>query len=162
GCTLLVLALGNGLFGYSLLDDQLSGTGLRIVYSIALSIPLVGTWITSLLFGGEFPGPDIIKRLYVLHLLLIPALITGRRAALRAAHPAPPGARGGAARGPPWPRRPAQAHAGPGAGPPGGQRRRRAAVADLRRQGDRAVLPHLGGARRPRRGVPDQPHLDLR
>ncbi|MFO7281484.1 MAG: cytochrome b N-terminal domain-containing protein, partial [Thermoanaerobacterales bacterium] len=26
GCTLLVLALGNGLFGYSLLDDQLSGT----------------------------------------------------------------------------------------------------------------------------------------
>ncbi|MFS8482228.1 MAG: cytochrome b, partial [Acidimicrobiia bacterium] len=76
GCTLLVLALGNGLFGYSLLDDQLSGTGLRIVYSIALSIPLVGTWITSLLFGGEFPGPDIIKRLYVLHILIIPALIT--------------------------------------------------------------------------------------
>ena len=76
GCTLLVLALGNGLFGYSLLDDQLSGTGLRIVYSVALSIPVVGTWVTSLLFGGEFPGPDIIKRLYVLHILIIPALIT--------------------------------------------------------------------------------------
>ena len=54
GCTLLILALVNGLFGYSLLDDQLSGTGLRIVYSVALSIPLVGTWIVSLLFGGEF------------------------------------------------------------------------------------------------------------
>jgi ubiquinol-cytochrome c reductase cytochrome b subunit len=75
GCTLLVLALLNGLFGYSLLDDQLSGTGLRIVYSITLSIPLVGTWLASLLFGGEFPGPDIITRLYVIHILLVPAAI---------------------------------------------------------------------------------------
>jgi ubiquinol-cytochrome c reductase cytochrome b subunit len=77
GVTLLVLAIFNGFAGYSLLDDQLSGTGLRIAYSIALSIPLVGTWITSLLFGGEFPGPDIIERLYVIHILLIPAAIVG-------------------------------------------------------------------------------------
>ncbi|HZM29109.1 MAG TPA: ubiquinol-cytochrome c reductase cytochrome b subunit [Acidimicrobiales bacterium] len=75
GCTLLILALLNGLFGYSLLDDQLSGTGLRIVYSITLSIPVVGTWLASLFFGGEFPGPDIIERLYVIHILLIPAAI---------------------------------------------------------------------------------------
>ena len=77
GVTLLILAIFNGFAGYSLLDDQLSGTGLRIAYSIALSIPLAGTWITSLLFGGEFPGPDIITRLYVIHILLIPALISG-------------------------------------------------------------------------------------
>jgi ubiquinol-cytochrome c reductase cytochrome b subunit len=77
GCTLLILAMLNGLFGYSLLDDQLSGTGLRIVYSITLSIPLVGTWLASLLFGGEFPGPDIITRLYVIHILLVPAVIVG-------------------------------------------------------------------------------------
>jgi ubiquinol-cytochrome c reductase cytochrome b subunit len=82
GCTLLILALVNGLFGYSLLDDQLSGTGLRIVYSVALSIPVIGTWIVSLLFGGEFPGPDIIERLYVLHILIVPAII----ALLLAAH----------------------------------------------------------------------------
>jgi ubiquinol-cytochrome c reductase cytochrome b subunit len=77
GVTLLVLAMFNGFAGYSLLDDQLSGTGLRIAYSIALSIPLVGTWVVSLLFGGEFPGPDIIERLYVIHILLIPAAIAG-------------------------------------------------------------------------------------
>ena len=77
GVTMLVLGIFNGFAGYSLLDDQLSGTGLRIAYSIALSIPLVGTWITSLVFGGEFPGPDIISRLYVLHILLIPAVIVG-------------------------------------------------------------------------------------
>src|SRR3954464_1818733 len=77
GVTLLILAIFNGFAGYSLLDDQLSGTGLRIAYSIALSIPLAGTWLTSLVFGGEFPGPDIITRLYVIHILLIPALIAG-------------------------------------------------------------------------------------
>ncbi|HEY2814757.1 MAG TPA: ubiquinol-cytochrome c reductase cytochrome b subunit, partial [Acidimicrobiales bacterium] len=76
GVTLLILAVFNGFAGYSLLDDQLSGTGLRIAYSIALSVPVVGTWITSLLFGGEFPGSDIINRLYVIHILIIPALIT--------------------------------------------------------------------------------------
>jgi ubiquinol-cytochrome c reductase cytochrome b subunit len=75
GVTLLTLVIFNGFAGYSLLDDQLSGTGLRIAYSIALSVPLVGTWIASLFFGGEFPGPDIINRLYVLHIFLLPALI---------------------------------------------------------------------------------------
>jgi ubiquinol-cytochrome c reductase cytochrome b subunit len=75
GVTMLVLGIFNGFAGYSLLDDQLSGTGLRIAYSIALSIPVVGTWITSLLFGGEFPGPDIISRLYVIHILLVPAVL---------------------------------------------------------------------------------------
>lgn len=75
GVTLLILAIFNGFAGYSLLDDQLSGTGLRIAYSITLSIPLVGTWLASFLFGGEFPGPDIINRLYVIHILLLPAII---------------------------------------------------------------------------------------
>jgi quinol---cytochrome-c reductase cytochrome b subunit len=75
GVTLLILAMMNGLFGYSLLDDQLSGTGLRIVHSITISVPLVGTWAASLLFGGEFPGTDIIERLYVIHILLLPAAI---------------------------------------------------------------------------------------
>ena len=56
GVTLLLLAIVNGFAGYSLLDDLLSGTGLRIAYSIVLSIPLVGTWLAFLVFGGEFPG----------------------------------------------------------------------------------------------------------
>ncbi len=77
GVTLLILAIFNGFAGYSLVDDQLSGTGLRIAHSVTLSIPLAGTWLASLIFGGEFPGPDIIARLYVIHILLIPALIVG-------------------------------------------------------------------------------------
>ncbi len=75
GVTLLLLAIFNGFAGYSIVDDQLSGTGLRIAYNVALSIPFVGTWVTSLVFGGEFPGPDIIERLFVLHILVLPVLI---------------------------------------------------------------------------------------
>jgi ubiquinol-cytochrome c reductase cytochrome b subunit len=75
GLTLMLLALANGFLGYSLLDDQLSGSGLRIVYAVVLSIPLVGTWLTSLVFGGEFPGPDLLERFYVLHILIVPAVL---------------------------------------------------------------------------------------
>ena len=39
----------------------LSGTGLRIIYSAVLSIPVVGTWLAFLLFGGEFPSPELIR-----------------------------------------------------------------------------------------------------
>ena len=77
GLTLLLLALFNGFTGYSLLDDLLSGTGLRIAYSIALSIPLLGTWIAFLLFGGEFPSDQIISRLFFAHVFIVPLLILG-------------------------------------------------------------------------------------
>src|SRR5258708_15201706 len=75
GTLLLVLAIVNGFAGYSLPDDLLSGTGLRIAYSIALSIPLVGTWAAFLAFGGKFPATDIIERLFVIHILLVPLAI---------------------------------------------------------------------------------------
>jgi ubiquinol-cytochrome c reductase cytochrome b subunit len=75
GVTLLILSMVNGFAGYSLLDDQLSGTGLRIGYSVVLSMPVIGTWMASLLFGGEFPGSDILSRLFVIHILVLPAII---------------------------------------------------------------------------------------
>ncbi len=77
GVTLLALAIFNGFSGYSLPDDLLSGTGLRIAYSIALAVPVIGTWAAFLLFGGEFPSHDIISRLFVLHVLFVPAVIVG-------------------------------------------------------------------------------------
>ncbi len=77
GLTLFLLALGNGFTGYSLPDDLLSGTGLRIAYSVLLSIPLAGPWLAFLVFGGEFPSDDIIPRLFVIHILIVPALIVG-------------------------------------------------------------------------------------
>jgi ubiquinol-cytochrome c reductase cytochrome b subunit len=77
GVTLFVLVMFNGFSGYSLPDDLLSGTGLRIGYSIALAVPFIGTWAAFLVFGGEFPSPDILSRLFVLHVLIVPAIIAG-------------------------------------------------------------------------------------
>jgi ubiquinol-cytochrome c reductase cytochrome b subunit len=75
GVIMFTLAFTEGLFGYSLPDDLLSGTGLRILEGVLLSIPIVGTYLTFFLFGGQFPGHDIIPRLYIIHVLLIPGLL---------------------------------------------------------------------------------------
>ncbi len=77
GVTLFVTGIGAGFTGYSLPDDLLSGTGLRIIYSAVLSIPFLGPWLAFLFFGGEFPAPDLLSRLYVMHILLIPLALLG-------------------------------------------------------------------------------------
>ncbi len=75
GVTLLTLGILEGFAGYSLPDDLLSGTGLRILEGVVLSIPIVGTYTSFFIFGGQFPGQDLIPRLYIVHVLLIPAII---------------------------------------------------------------------------------------
>ncbi|MFJ3671315.1 cytochrome bc complex cytochrome b subunit [Streptomyces sp. NPDC090106] len=75
GFSLLVLVTLEGFIGYSLPDDLLSGTGLRIAEGVTLAIPLVGTYLTLFLFGGEYPGHDIIPRFYSFHILLIPGIV---------------------------------------------------------------------------------------
>ncbi|MGE5763541.1 MAG: cytochrome b, partial [Mycobacterium leprae] len=77
GATLLILGILEGFAGYSLPDDLLSGTGLRIGYAIMESIPVVGTYAAFFVFGGEFPGETFIARLYPIHILLIPGIILG-------------------------------------------------------------------------------------
>ncbi len=77
GLGLLLFALGEGITGYSLPDDLLSGTGLRIIDSVMQSIPFVGPWVASLFFGGEFPTPEILSRLFVFHVMLLPGLLVG-------------------------------------------------------------------------------------
>jgi ubiquinol-cytochrome c reductase cytochrome b subunit len=75
GVGLLVLAILEGFAGYSLPDDLLSGTGVRIAYSIIEGVPVVGTYIAYFLFGGQYPGQDIISRLFIIHVLLIPGIL---------------------------------------------------------------------------------------
>ncbi|WP_063006972.1 cytochrome bc1 complex cytochrome b subunit [Nocardia kruczakiae] len=83
GSLLLILATFEGFFGYSLPDDLLSGTGLRAAFAgITMGIPLIGTWLHWLMFGGDFPGTIILPRLYIAHVLLLPGIML----ALIAAH----------------------------------------------------------------------------
>ena len=81
GCLLLLLGTLEGFTGYSLPDDLLSGTGIRAADGFVKSIPVVGTYMSFFLFGGEFPGDAIIPRLYIVHVLLIPGLLLGLIAA---------------------------------------------------------------------------------
>jgi ubiquinol-cytochrome c reductase cytochrome b subunit len=77
GWTLLFLGIITGLTGYSLPDDLLSGTGIRFADGAILSVPIVGTYMSFFLFGGEFPGHDIIPRLFPIHVLVLPGIMLG-------------------------------------------------------------------------------------
>ncbi len=76
GLTLLLLGMFNGFTGYSVPDDLLSGTGLRIAYSVMLSIPFIGDWLAFIFFGGNAPSQVTISRLYGMH-IVVPFLILG-------------------------------------------------------------------------------------
>ncbi|MFC7405462.1 cytochrome b [Georgenia alba] len=71
---LLVVVLLGGWTGYALPDDLLSGTGLRVVHGILLGIPVVGSWLSMVVFGGEFPG-TVIEHFYPVHVLVVPVLV---------------------------------------------------------------------------------------
>ena len=75
GIALLLLSFAMGFTGYSLPDDLLSGTGLRIISAIILSIPVVGTWVHWAVFNGDYVGEEILGRLYIVHVLIVPAIL---------------------------------------------------------------------------------------
>jgi ubiquinol-cytochrome c reductase cytochrome b subunit len=75
GVLLLMLASLTGFTGYSLPDDSLSGTGLRIGASVALSVPFIGAWASNLLNGGAYPGPLLLPHIYVIHVYFLPVTI---------------------------------------------------------------------------------------
>jgi ubiquinol-cytochrome c reductase cytochrome b subunit len=78
GVLMLMLALLEGFIGYSLVDDLLSGMGLAIAYSVALSLPFVGANLALLIWGDPFPGdPSFWSRMYIGHVLILPVLIGG-------------------------------------------------------------------------------------
>jgi ubiquinol-cytochrome c reductase cytochrome b subunit len=82
GSLLLFLGTIEGFTGYSLPDDLLSGTGVRASDGFMKATPVLGTYMSFFIFGGEFPGESIIPRFYIAHVLLLPGLLL----ALIAAH----------------------------------------------------------------------------
>jgi ubiquinol-cytochrome c reductase cytochrome b subunit len=68
--TLLALGMVAGETGNALPDDMLSGGSLWLIMSVVQSVPVVGTWALSLLFGPGFPGDRVIPVMYGGHLLV--------------------------------------------------------------------------------------------
>jgi ubiquinol-cytochrome c reductase cytochrome b subunit len=89
------LLLGGMLAGVSggiLPDDMLSGGSVSVLTGVILSVPVAGTHVATLIFGGQFPGHVIIARDYWLHIVVLPAVLvpllvlsyrTGRPRAVR-------------------------------------------------------------------------------
>jgi ubiquinol-cytochrome c reductase cytochrome b subunit len=74
GIGLLTLGIVEGFLGYSLPDDLLSGTGIRIAEAIIQALPVVGSYLSFFAFGGAFPGEVFIPRIYTVHILLLPGI----------------------------------------------------------------------------------------
>jgi ubiquinol-cytochrome c reductase cytochrome b subunit len=76
GVTMMGLAVFEGFAGYSLPDDLMSGMGLAIAYSVAMSIPILGASAAFLVWGGEFPGSHAFEpRLFIVHVLIVPVIL---------------------------------------------------------------------------------------
>jgi ubiquinol-cytochrome c reductase cytochrome b subunit len=73
--SLLLAGMLAGLSGTILPDDMLSGGSLSVLTGVILSLPLVGTHVATLIFGGSFPGHAIIPRTYWLHVAVLPVVL---------------------------------------------------------------------------------------
>jgi quinol---cytochrome-c reductase cytochrome b subunit len=74
---LLLAGMLAGFSGAILPDDMLSGGSLSVFTGVILSLPLVGTHLEMLIFGGSFPGHVIIPRDYWVHIVVLPLALGG-------------------------------------------------------------------------------------
>ena len=72
--TLLPLGMLVAYTGTILPDDGLSGGSLSVITGVLLSVPVIGTQLVFLIFGGAPPGHQIIGLDYWVHILALPAL----------------------------------------------------------------------------------------
>jgi len=75
GVLLLILTLGFGFTGYLLPWDKLSLAATKVGTDIPRVIPLIGSWISKFLRGGDDVGPDTLTRFYLFHVCVLPLLI---------------------------------------------------------------------------------------
>ena len=76
GLLMLMLTLLEGYLGYSMVDDLLSGMGLAIGYSVAMSVPVIGGNFALLIWGAPYPGIHAFEsRMYIAHVFIFPIII---------------------------------------------------------------------------------------
>ncbi|MBI1807270.1 MAG: cytochrome bc complex cytochrome b subunit [Ignavibacteria bacterium] len=74
GVFLLFLVLGFGFTGYLLPWDTTAYFATQIGTEIPRSIPVLGEFIVRLLRGGEFIDEESLKRLFALHVVILPLI----------------------------------------------------------------------------------------
>lgn len=76
GVVLISLTMAFGYTGYLLPWSQLSYWAGQIGVEMALSVPIIGDWIAQLVFGGFGLSASTIQRMYILHVFLLPFVVT--------------------------------------------------------------------------------------
>lgn len=77
GMFLLLCTLGLGFTGYSLVFEQLSYWGATVGANICGTVPLVGGLLKRLMLGGDVYNARTLPRLYILHVVVLPATVIG-------------------------------------------------------------------------------------
>lgn len=75
GCLLLLITLGFGFTGYSLIYEQLSYWGATVVANILDVIPIVGPHLADFLRGGPNVSSNMLTRLFVFHIGALPTIM---------------------------------------------------------------------------------------
>ncbi|MCL9815405.1 cytochrome b [Natronocalculus amylovorans] len=76
GIILISLTLVFGYTGYLLPWNQLAFWAAQIGVEMSLAVPIVGEWGAQLLFGGFTLGEATIVRMYILHVFILPFVVT--------------------------------------------------------------------------------------
>ncbi|GAA0202080.1 cytochrome bc complex cytochrome b subunit [Haladaptatus pallidirubidus] len=76
GIILISLTMVFGYTGYLLPWDQLAFWAGQIGVEMSLSVPLIGEWVAQLLFGGFSLSQATLQRMYILHVFLLPFVVT--------------------------------------------------------------------------------------
>jgi len=76
GIILISLSMVFGYTGYLLPWNQLAFWAGQIGVEMALATPIVGEWAAQLLFGGFTLGEATIVRMYILHVFILPFVVT--------------------------------------------------------------------------------------
>ena len=77
GIVLISLTMVFGYTGYLLPWDQLAYWAGTIGVNMSLAIPLIGEWVAQLLFGGFSLSQATLQRMYILHVFILPFVVTG-------------------------------------------------------------------------------------
>ena len=77
GCVLLALMLGMAFTGYLLPWDEKAYFATAVGTNLIAEVPVVGPTLQRLVRGGNQMGTLTLSRFYVLHVMVLPALIFG-------------------------------------------------------------------------------------
>ncbi|MCA9188089.1 MAG: cytochrome b N-terminal domain-containing protein, partial [Planctomycetales bacterium] len=75
GMSLLMVCLGLGFTGYSLVFEQLSYWGATVGGNILDTVPLVGGFFKQLLLAGREYNDQTLPRFYILHAAILPVTL---------------------------------------------------------------------------------------